>query len=220
MALIDDVKAICDRLDPLGWRDLLKDVTGQKLDIRQPTPAALKVALTAPLPTIDRDVPGFEDFDKNGSRAITAGKPSQSLLYHALASPRVVRDAKSALLNGFPSLPEIETVENFVFGIKPPTLAEIKHTTGAAKLAVVVYATEYRCCPDTADAVHADLTFSRTGIARVGTARAKYLPDIRGYWSEDEDNPHAFRIIPVRFTAWLADSGEGQGRARDADDGA
>jgi hypothetical protein len=204
MALIDDVKTICDRLAPLGWRDLLKDVTDQKLDIQQASPAALKAALTATLPTIKRDVAGFDDFDKDGSCAITAGKPSQSLLYHALASPRVVRDAKNELLKGYPTTPEIETVENFIFGVKPPTLAAIKQIAGATKLAVVVFATEYRCCPDTPDAVHADLTFSRTGIARIGTARAKYLPDVRGYWPEDEDNPHAFRVIPVRFTAWLA----------------
>ena len=99
---------------------------------------------------------------------------------------------------------EIETIENFIFGVQPRTLAAIKQATGNAKLAVVVFATEYRPCPDTADGIHADLTFSRTGIARVGTARPKYLPDVRGYWSEDEDNPHAFRVIPTRFTAWLA----------------
>ena len=109
-----------------------------------------------------------------------------------------------ALLKGWPTLPEIETIENFIFGIQSATLASIKATAGGAKLAVVVFATEYRPCPDTADGAHADLTFSRTGIARVGTARPKYLPDVRGFWSENEDNPHGFRVIPVRFTAWLA----------------
>src|SRR5947209_10405975 len=87
MALIDDVKAICDRLAPLGWRGLLKKASGNKLDILQATPAALKAALVAPLQTIDRTLPGFEDFDKDAARGIMAGKPSQSLLYHALASP-------------------------------------------------------------------------------------------------------------------------------------
>lgn len=28
MALIDDMKALCDRLAPLGWRDVLLNVTG------------------------------------------------------------------------------------------------------------------------------------------------------------------------------------------------
>jgi hypothetical protein len=204
MALIDDVKIICDRLAPLGWRGLLKAVSNNALDIQQNTAAALKTALTAPIPNINRTFPGFEDFDKAPACAITAAKPSQSLLYHALASPGVLRDETGKLLGGFPTMPEIETVENFIFGVRPPTLASIKQSVGNVKLAVAVFATEYRPCPDTPDGVHADLTFSRTGIARVGTARAKYLPDVRGYWSEDEDNPHGFRVIPVRFTAWLA----------------
>jgi hypothetical protein len=204
MALIDEVKTVCDRLAPLGWRGLLKAATGGGLDIAQADPAALKAALTSAVPHVDRSLPGFEDFDAAGSRGITAGKPSQSLLYHALASPRVVRGADGALLGGFPTLAEIEAVENLVFGVAPPTLDSIRQASGAAKLVVAVFATEYRPAPDCADGPHADLTFSRTGIARVGTARPKYLPDVRGFWPEDEDNPHAFRVMPVRFTAWLA----------------
>ena len=45
MALIDDVKDVCDRLAPLGWRDLLKAVTNDALDIKQLTKAKLKEAL-------------------------------------------------------------------------------------------------------------------------------------------------------------------------------
>lgn len=62
MALIDDVKAICDRLAPLGWRDRLLLVTGNTLDISQSTNDKLKTALTAVLPVIDRTQRGFEDF--------------------------------------------------------------------------------------------------------------------------------------------------------------
>jgi hypothetical protein len=210
MALIDGVKAICDRLAPLGWNGLLKAVTASVLDIEQKTPQGLREALTLPLPQIDRTRPGFEDFDLAGTHGITAGRPSQSLLYHALASPRVLRDENGALLRGFPTLSEIEAIENFIFGIQPATLASIKQSSGASKLAVVVFATEYRPGADTADGAHADLTLSRTGIARIGTARSKYLPEVRGYWAEDEDNPHGFRVIPVRFTAWLAAPVKGQ----------
>jgi hypothetical protein len=204
MTLIDDVKTICDRLTPLGWRDLLLAVTQGTLDVRQTSSADLQAALEAEIPTIDRTLPGFEDFHATGARGITAGKPSQSLLYHALASPRVVRGRNGLLLAGFPTPVEIETVENFVFGIKTPTLASLLKASGTSKLAVVVFATEYRPASDCADGPNADLAFSRTGIARIGTARPKYLPDVRGYWPEDEDNPHAFRVVPVRFTAWLA----------------
>lgn len=209
MALIDEVKAICDRLAPLGWGGLLKSVSGGTLDIEQKTPQALQKVLMARLSHIDRTMPGFEDFDLAGDKGITAGQPSQSLLFHALASPGVVRDAKSALLKGFPTLAEIETVENFVFGIQPPTLDALVKQSGAAKLSIVVYATEYRPCLDTAEGAQAELTFSRTGIARIGTSRPKWYADVRGYWPEDEDNPHGFRVIPVRFTAWLAAPAKG-----------
>jgi hypothetical protein len=210
MALIDEVKAVCDRLAPLGWRDLLKAATTPALDIAQKTPQALQNALATPLSQIDRTLSGFEDFNAAGARGITPGDPSQSLLYHALASPRVLRDANGALLKGWPTLPEIEIVENFIFSARKATLDSIKQVAGGSKLAIVVFATEYRPSSDTADGAHADLTFSRTGIARIGTARPKYLPDIRGYWAEDEDNPHGFRVIPVRFTAWLAAPVKGQ----------
>jgi hypothetical protein len=204
MALIDDVKAVCDRLAPLGWRELLLAASNNSLDIRQGTTAQLKTALQAPIAAVDRSLPGFDDFAGSPSRGITSGQPARSLLYHALASPRVIRDAHGALLAGFPTVPEIEIVENFVFGIEPPTLQAIRQESGSAKLAVVVFALEYRPAADCADGAHADLTFSRTGIARVGTARPKYLPDVRGWWPEDEDNAHAFRVIPIRLGAWLA----------------
>ena len=42
MALIDDVKTVCDRLAPLGWRDALLAATGRQLDIQKPNAAALK----------------------------------------------------------------------------------------------------------------------------------------------------------------------------------
>lgn len=56
MSLIGDVKTICDRLAPLGWRELLCAVTNNALDISQPTNAKLKTALTTPLTTIDRSI--------------------------------------------------------------------------------------------------------------------------------------------------------------------
>ena len=203
MTLINELKAVCDRLAPLGWRDLLKKVTHDSLDIEQATEAKLKAALLKPISDIDRTRPGFEDFDGAGRQGITPGKPSQSLLYHALASPCVTRDADSAPLKGFPTPRELETVENAVFGLQPPTLASLVQAAGG-KLSVVVFALEYRPAVDIPDRAHADLAFSRTGISRVGTARPKYLPDVRGFWPEDENNPNGFRVIPSRFTAWLA----------------
>ncbi len=179
MALIDELKVICDRLAPLGWRDLLKKVTHNSLDIKQTSAAKLKAALTKPIANVDRTLPGFEDFDGNGRQGITPGKPSQSLLYHALASPCVTRDAASApLVELCDTEQSWRRVENAVFGLEPPTLA----ASGAGRREASSPSSYLRSNTDPAvdvpDRAHADLAFSRTGIARVGTARPKYLPDV------------------------------------------
>ena len=205
MALIDDVKRLCDRLDRAGWRALLQRVTADALDIRQPTPARLAQELVKDLATIKRTVPGFEDFAASGRRAITAANPAQSLLYHALASPHVTRDAQGEILRGFPTPAELDSLESFIFSLAPVSLPQlIASSGGAAKVAVVVFCSEYRPAKDTVDGRHADLTFSRTGLARVGTSRPKYDPVRRGFWPEDEDDAHAMRAMPARFSAWLA----------------
>jgi hypothetical protein len=205
MALINDVKALCNRLGPLGWRDLFLAVTKNTLDISQPTAAKLRTALTAPIPAIDRTLPGFEDFHPAGAKAITAGKPADSLLYHAMASPLVVRDHRGKLLGGFPTPLELETLENFIFSLSADSLSNlIAANGGISKVAFAVFASEYRPAADTVDGRHADLVFSRTGVARVGTARAQYLPESRGYWPEDADNPSRVRVMPAKFSVWLA----------------
>ena len=210
MPLINDVKALCDRLAPLGWRDLMLRVTNQALDISQPTQAKLRSELTKKLGPINRGVAGFEDFSLSGAQAITAGSPAQSLLYHALASPGVVEG-----VDGFPTLREIETVENFVFGLVPPTLAALKQRAGLSaqdKLAIVLFAYEYRTARDTCSRLQADLAFSRTGVSRVGTHDAKYEERNRGFLPEVAENPFAFRVCPARFGAFLAVSRHGSAK--------
>ena len=54
--LLEEVKQVCDRLAPHGWRDLLLE---HGLDI---TATDLKQELTKELPSINRDIEGFEDF--------------------------------------------------------------------------------------------------------------------------------------------------------------
>ena len=202
MALIDDVKALCDRLAPLGWQDLLLKVTGGQLDILKPTSAGLKTELTKTLTAIDRTVTGFTDFALSGTSAITAGSPANSLLYHALASPNVTTG-----LSGFPTLKDIETVENYVFGVQPPTLASLKTKaglTGSRRLSVVLFAYEYRPARDTCTRRQADMVFSRTGVSRVGTRPARYDAKHRGFQAQVADDPFAFHVCPARFAAFLA----------------
>jgi hypothetical protein len=202
MALIDDVKIVCDRLAPLGWRSLLLEVTGGQLDILQPTSVALKTELTKPLTAIDRTVTGFTDFSLSGAKGITSGSPANSVLYHALASPNV-----TAGISGFPSLKEIETVENYVFGVQPPTLESLKIKTGLTRtqrLSAVVFAYEYRPARDTCTRRQADMVFARTGISRVGTRPARYDDRSRGFQAQVVDDPFAFRVCPARFAVFLA----------------
>jgi hypothetical protein len=78
MALIDEVKAACDRLAPLGWRDLLLAATGGALDVAQATPAALKGVLGSPLAAIDRRLPGFDDFHPDGRAASSRAGPPRA----------------------------------------------------------------------------------------------------------------------------------------------
>src|SRR3712207_5135574 len=125
--LVNQVAAALGRLAQLGWRQLLLDVTGGELDIAA---ADLKSELIKPLAKIDRSYPGFGDFDAGGSQAIEPGSQSSSLLYHALASPTVVVHRNGAMLSGFPTLSEIEVIENYIYGVESPNLEELRQRAG------------------------------------------------------------------------------------------
>ena len=100
--------------------------------------------LSQPLSQIDRTIPGFEDFALEGTRGIEPGSPARSLLFHALASPNVFRDGAGNDLSAFPTPAEIEAVENYVYGVKPPSLDDLQAQADDRPLAVVVFALEYR----------------------------------------------------------------------------
>ncbi len=164
MALIDEVKVICDRLAPLGWRDRLFSVTGNTLDISQSTNAKLKTALTAVLPGIDRTQRGFEDFHPTANQAITGGSSARSLLYHALASSSVhptTGGAPSPNPKHYPTLEELDVIENFIFSL-------VFDRTDLNGTIVAVFAYQYREASRTPHLRHADVAYSRTGVARVG----------------------------------------------------
>ncbi len=199
--LIESVAAACKRLAPLGWRQLLLDATGGELDIAA---ANLRAELTKSLGRIDRNCPGFGDFDTAGSRAIEQGAPEQSLLYHAFASPDVVTDKNRRDLAGFPMLAEIDAVENFVYGVTPPTLANLRKRAGAQKIALATFALQYRNTPNSALGRHAELCFSRAGIARLGTIGPTYDARLRAFACVDPAKPFEFPVVPQRFAAYLA----------------
>jgi hypothetical protein len=196
--LIDDVRAVCGRLAPSGWAELL---AAHGLDLAAPDLAA---ELARPLDAVDRSRPGFEDFALEGVRGIEPGQPARSLLYHALASPSVVALPGGAPLDAFPTAAELDAVENYVFGARPPSLEEVLVRAGSADTALVVFATDYRPAGQTAHRRHADLCLSRTGVARVGTAPARWDGRLRGFAPQVDDDVHAFRVLPATYAVYLA----------------
>jgi hypothetical protein len=164
----------------------------------------LERTLLEPLPAIDRTVPGFEDFALEGGRAIEPGSPCRSLLYHALASPRVGVGGGIHGVGGFPTPAELETIENFVYAVARMSLADLEIRSDGAPLAIVVFAREYRPAINTVHRRHADMCYSRTGVARVGDAPARYVPAARGYTPFDAPSPHRVRALPCRYAAYIA----------------
>ena len=200
MALIDEVRDILGELSGGGWKDVF-DAQGLDIDAGD-----LKGEMLRDIsPTIDRLFPGFEDFAREGRRGITPGLPARSLLYHALACPNVIwRDAeKSQKLGVFPTLDQIEVIENFVYGVDPPSLGLLESLNGKQNLGVVVFANQYRTAVDTPHQKHADLVYSRTGIGRVGTDEPLYSAESRSF-EVLSDDPHKVRVLPAKYNAYLA----------------
>ncbi len=210
--LINGVADACRRLAPLGWGRMLLDATGGELDIAAPD---LRLELGKPLAHIDRTYPGFGDFANAATRAIEPGSPDRSLLYHAFASPTVVADRKGADLLGFPTLAEIDALENYVYGVEPPTVEALQARVDAMspplqggekhrRLGVVVYALQYRDTPMSVHGRHAELCFARSGVARIGTIDPFYDARARNFVALDPARPFDFRVTPRRFAAYLA----------------
>ena len=199
MALIDEVKAVCDRLGPRGWRKLFLDVTEGKLDILQPSAAKLQSALSDHLVSIDRNQPGFEDFNRLGVQGIAPGTPSQSLLYHAFASPRVHPTGTSAIAESaddYPTLAELDVIENYIY-----SLVADRDDLDDAFVAVLAY--QYREANRTPHLRHADIAYSRTGIARVGTAAPRYDPSRRSFWVISANATQGPAALPARYGAFF-----------------
>ncbi|MCY3011138.1 MAG: hypothetical protein NTY42_15135 [Planctomycetota bacterium] len=200
-SLFSGVSECCRRLAILGWRDLLLDATGGQFDLLAKD---LESELIKPLSKIDRTCPGFGDFALRGTKAIEPGYPDQSLLYHALAAPSVVAMRNGTKLAGFPTLAEIETVENYIYASRKATLEELRKGIATDDLSIVVFALHYRNAPMSVNGRHAELCFSRTGIAHLGTIEPFYNPELRTFASIDEARPYDFRVTPRRFATYLA----------------
>jgi hypothetical protein len=199
--LIEQVKLICDRLSGAGWYQLFQQ---HELNIKS---ESLQKELTKPL-NVDRSQPGFEDFSANGKCGIEPFRPAESLLFHAFASPQVISYKDSSgveqPLTDFPTPEEICIIENYVYGITPPSITELRVRAGNFPMAVVVFTSEYRPAISTVHQKHADKCFSRVGICRVGTAEAKYDSQARGYLPFVEGDNYSTRVTPCYYSAYIA----------------
>jgi hypothetical protein len=63
---------------------------------------------------------------------------------------------------------------------------------------------QYRNAPTSVHGRHAELCFSRSGIARLGTLEPLYDARARTFIPLDDAHPFDFRVMPRRFAAYLA----------------
>ena len=215
MSLTNEVKGILSELinNDDGWAQLLA-LHGWTFDVSAMSEAEFEDKLLNHPLTVDRSIAGFQDFASDSSRMIVPGRPSRSLLYHALASPNVVEHVNHTLLVVYPTLKQIDLVENLVYALRRVGIAEIAANarqllglspTQSLPIAVAVYSSEYRPASETPHRTHADLCLARTGIARVGNTESHYVPRMRGFQVFlDGDDDHAIRVLPCRYSAYLA----------------
>jgi hypothetical protein len=202
--LVEDVAAMCRRLIPFGWGELLA-CHGLRLDrtiLENPTKLAAELNRSL---KIDRTMPGFEDFWPDGKRAVHPGRPSRSLLYHALASP-LVHPAKNAPPSAYPTLRELDTLENYIYASRKVTLEKLTPSKKSGAILVVgVFAYQYRIGARSPNGKFASTALSRTGIARVGTAAAHYDPMRRSFWPVPKKLSDQMAVLPARYAAYLAE---------------
>jgi len=150
--------------------------------------------------TINRTLAGFEDFSPAGTAAIEPGDPARSLLYHALASPNVY-PAPSGLRTDedFPTLLELDTIENYVYSVAKKKLQDF------GNVVIAVFGCQYRPGSASVHGQHADMAYSRTGIARVGTGPMHYDALRRSFWAVPQGGAAGISVMPARYSAFLAE---------------
>jgi hypothetical protein len=181
--IVDDVKALWAHIQTTSWAAVFR-AHGVRPEVEKWHEANLRV---------DRRQPGFEDFAADARRAIEPGDPAHSLIYHALASPRV----RPAAEDWFPSLDDLDLIENYIYSLRPLTPSQIQDLVPA------VFAYEYRVKGKSTHGRHADLVFSRTGVARVGSR--PLLWDAPNRCFTNRNGPAAaFAVTPARYGVFLA----------------
>ncbi|MCP3720810.1 hypothetical protein [Paraburkholderia sp. CNPSo 3281] len=200
--LIEEIHALVAGLSA-PWKSMLRQhgLDLSSVDSPQRTAEVLSEKLN-----IDWQDPRVQDLCRSTERAIEPGDPARSLLYHLLA----LSECPSP--DGGVSLEDIELLENYLYSLAP---LPSDWTT----LDVAVLAYQYRPARRTGHQQHADMVFSRLGIARNGDTEAHYDANIRCFVPhvkkehKDERKEEAkdeieietehVRVLPARYGAFL-----------------
>ncbi|HEX2682740.1 MAG TPA: hypothetical protein VHL77_02335, partial [Ferruginibacter sp.] len=187
-----------------GWGAYLNQALGVNLDLDG---EELKKEL---IKEIDRnklaalrqnEALGFDDF--SGERLILPGFPAYSLLFHTMASPRVRPDA----VKEYPSLTQVDLMENYIYALSNwEQLRSMYRSYANDDLVFAVFAYEYRPAFKTPHHAHADMVYSRTGIARIGNEPLHYDRVNRCHTAkpEDENKIKHVAVMPARYGLFLA----------------
>jgi hypothetical protein len=192
MRRAERVEKICRSLARRGWLEVFKP---HGLNLTAPN---LVAELSRNL-KIDRSQPGFSDFCLDGHKGVEPGDPARSLLYHGLASPDVhpIAGRRNIGNDAYPSLEELDAIENYIYSLKPFEQSDLEEAFFG------VFAYKYRPAASSAHGYHADLVFSRTGIARVGTAEAAWHGPWRSFRA-DPPKRNGISVCPARYGAFIA----------------
>ncbi len=200
----EDLSSLIQWMTTNGWSTFLKDTLGVNLGL---SGEALRTELTKDLDktklsklTSDGSS-GFDDFA--GMNLVKPGFPAFSLLYHALASPRV----RPAGIKSYPDLTHLDALENYIYATAG--FDDLKNIYGVKSnddLLLAVFAYEYRPAFKTPHHDHADMVFSRTGIGRIGMEDMNYDRLNRCFTNKPNDGIAAEKIavVPARFGLFIA----------------
>jgi hypothetical protein len=171
-----------------GWLDYLKSKTGIHFD---PAGSMDQYFKNIKVSGID----GFDDFA--GSQLIQPGLPAGSLLYHLMASPRIQPNGFQP--SQYPQPEQVDLLENVIYAS-----GDYSHLS-YDKMVLAVFAYEYRPAYKTPHHQHADLVFSRTGVARIGKQPWNYDPLNRCFTNLPvAGDPKSIAATPARYGVFLA----------------
>lgn len=202
MKVLDDFHKRMVSLAEAGWNDLFKKI-GLDLNNEDKEAAFLHELTVEQLQGLP---PGFSNLAPGAKQLIKPGNSARSILFHALNSPEVTMGPNGRKLSAWPEPADLESAENAVFALARKSLEDVKADhPDADEFAVVVFAQEYRDAGGTSHGRHADMTWSRTGVARVGTLPPAWDGERRAFLPlADVDDIHQFRVLPCRYGAYIA----------------